>query len=231
MGHPQIQTPHLDRLASQSVVFTRGYTPTSLCRSSLMTIISGLYPHQHLITGNDPPKGTDRREMLRHIRRTPTLPKLLAKEGYVSFQSGKWWEGNHAEGGFTAGMTHGDPSRGGRHGDEGLKIGRQGLQPFYEFLDANKGKPFFLWYAPMLPHQPHNPPDRLLAKYKDKTDSLFVAKYWANCEWWDETCGELLSYLDKQGLADNTLVVYVTDNGWIQNPTANPFAARSKRSP
>ena len=82
-----IQTPHLDRLATQSVVFTRGYTPTSLCRSSLMTIITGLYPHQHLMTGNDPPKGTDRREMLRHVRRTPTLPKLLAEQGYVSFQS------------------------------------------------------------------------------------------------------------------------------------------------
>jgi len=198
MGHPQIQTPHLDRLAKQSVVFTRGYTPTSLCRSSLMTIISGLYPHRHLVTGNDPPKGTDRREMLRHVRRTPTLPKLLAEQGYVSFQTGKWWEGNFAEGGFTAGMTHGDPERGGRHGDEGLKIGRQGLQPIYDFLEANKGKPFFLWYAPMLPHQPHNPPERLLAKYKEKTDSLFVAKYWANCEWWDETCGELLGYLDKR---------------------------------
>jgi uncharacterized sulfatase len=187
--------------------------------------------YQHLVTGNDPPKGTDRREMLRHVRRTPTLPKLLAEQGYVSFQSGKWWEGNFSEGGFTAGMTHGDPERGGRHGDEGLKIGRQGLQPIFDFLATNKGKPFFLWYAPMLPHQPHNPPERLLAKYKDKTDSLFVAKYWANCEWWDETCGELLGYLDKQGLADNTLVVYVTDNGWIQNPTANPFAPRSKRSP
>jgi arylsulfatase A-like enzyme len=231
MGHPTVQTPHLDRLASQSVVFTRGYTPTSLCRSSLMTIISGLYPHQHLITGNDPPKGTDRREMLRHIRRTATLPKLLAEQGYVSFQTGKWWEGNFAEGGFTSGMTHGDPAKGGRHGDEGLKIGRQGLQPVYDFLEANKGKPFFLWYAPMLPHQPHNPPERLVAKYRDKTDSSFVAKYWANCEWWDETCGELLAYLDKQGLTDNTLVIYVTDNGWIQTPNANPFAPRSKRSP
>src|SRR5205814_493504 len=56
MGHPHIQTPHLDRLATQSVVFTRGYTPTSLCRPSLMTIISGQYPHQHLVTGNDPPR-------------------------------------------------------------------------------------------------------------------------------------------------------------------------------
>jgi uncharacterized sulfatase len=105
------------------------------------------------------------------------------------------------------------------------------LQPVYDFLEANKGNPFFLWYAPMLPHQPHNPPERLLAKYRDKTDSLFVAKYWANCEWWDETCGELLAHLDKQGLADNTLVIYVSDNGWIQTPNANPFAPRSKRSP
>src|SRR4051812_9849978 len=79
MGHPQIQTPNIDRLATQSALSPRGYTPTSLCRSSLMTIITGQYPHQHLITGNDPPKGTDRREMLRHVRRTPTLPKLLGE--------------------------------------------------------------------------------------------------------------------------------------------------------
>jgi arylsulfatase A-like enzyme len=231
MGHPHIKTPHLDRLASQSVVFTRGYTPTSLCRASLMTIITGQYAHQHLVTGNDPPRGTDRDEMLKHVRRVPTLPKLLKEKGYVSFQSGKWWEGNWSEGGFTAGMTHGDPAMGGRHGDEGLKIGRQGLQPIYEFLGANQGKPFFLWYAPMLPHTPHDPPERLVAKYRDKTDSLFVARYWANCERWDETCGELLAYLDKQGLADNTLVVYVTDNGWIQSPDTRNFAPRSKRSP
>jgi arylsulfatase A-like enzyme len=231
LGHEHIKTPSIDRLASQSAVFTRGYTPMSLCRPSLMTIITGLYPRQHLVTGNDPPRGTDRREMLKHVRRLPTLPKLLAEQGYVSFQSGKWWEGNFAEGGFTAGMTHGDPARRGRHGDEGLKIGREGLQPVYDFLAANKGKPFFLWYAPMLPHTPHNPPERLLAKYRDKTDSLSVAKYWANCEWWDETCGELLAHLDKEGLAENTLVVYVTDNGWIQNPAGNNYAPRSKRSP
>jgi arylsulfatase A-like enzyme len=231
MGHPQVKTPHLDQLAAQSLLFTRGYTPTSLCRASLMTLITGQYPRQHLITGNDPPKGTDRREMLKHVRRVATLPKLLGEKGYVSFQSGKWWEGNFAEGGFTAGMTHGDPTRGGRHGDDGLRIGRQGLQPIYDFLDSNRGKPFFLWYAPMLPHQPHNPPERLLAKYRDKTDSEHVAKYWAMCEWWDETCGELLGHLDKQGLAQNTIVVYLADNGWIQDPAAAKFAPRSKRTP
>jgi arylsulfatase A-like enzyme len=231
LGHPQIKTPSLDRLAAQSATFSRGYVPTSLCRPSLMSLITGQYPHQHLVTGNDPPKGTDRNLMLKHVRRVPTLPKLLAEKGYVSFQSGKWWEGNPSEGGFTAGMTHGDVTRGGRHGDEGLKIGRLGLQPIYDWLAANKGKPFFLWYAPMLPHSPHNPPERLLAKYRDKTDSIHVARYWAMCEWWDETCGELLGHLDKEGLAENTVVIYLTDNGWIQSVDKPQYAPRSKRSP
>jgi arylsulfatase A-like enzyme len=230
-GHPHIKTPHLDKLARESVTFTRGYVPTSLCRPSLMSLITGQYPDQHLVTGNDPPRGTDRNLMLKHIRRVPTLPKLLAEKGYVSFQSGKWWEGNFTEGGFTAGMTHGDVTRGGRHGDEGLAIGRQGLQPVFDFLAENKDQPFFLWYAPMLPHAPHNPPERLLAKYRGLSDSIHVARYWAMCEWWDETCGQLLDHLDKLKLSDNTLVVYVTDNGWIQSTDKPQYAPRSKRSP
>lgn len=231
MGHPHIRTPHLDALAAQSVVFTRGYTPTSLCRPSLMTILTGQYPHQHGVTGNDPPAGTDRREMLKHIRRAQTLPKWLSQLGYVSFQTGKWWEGHYSEGGFTQGMTHGDPARRGRHGDEGLRIGREGLQPIYDFLAARNGRPFFLWFAPMMPHTPHNPPPQFLELYRGQTDSPFVARYYAMCTWWDQVCGELLKHLDEQGLADNTLVIYVTDNGWIQNPTANGFAPRSKRTP
>jgi uncharacterized sulfatase len=231
MGHKQIQTPNLDKLAKESLTFTRGYVPSSLCRPSLMTLITGLYAHQHGITGNDPPKGTDRRDMLKHVRRVPTLPKLLAPAGYSSFQSGKWWEGNPSEGGFTAGMTHGDPAKGGRHGDEGLKIGRQGLQPVDDFLKSNGDQPFFLWYAPMLPHTPHNPPARLLSKYQKLTDSVSVAKYWAMCEWWDENVGQVLDLLDKHQKRQNTIVVYLADNGWLQDPTASKYAPRSKRSP
>ena len=54
MGHDIIETPNLDKLASQSVLFKRGYVPTPICRPSLMSIVTGLYPHQHKITGNDP---------------------------------------------------------------------------------------------------------------------------------------------------------------------------------
>jgi len=231
MGHPEIETPHLDALARRSVVFERGYVPSSLCRPSLATMITGLYPHEHGITGNDPPKGAERERMLRHIEAATTLPKLLAPLGYRSLQTGKWWEGNCRCGGFTDGMTHGDRERGGRHGDDGLKIGRQTMQPIYDFVEACGDEPFFLWYAPFLPHTPHNPPERLLKKYRRDGKSVHVAKYHAMCEWFDETCGQLLDHLRAKGLEQDTLVVFVTDNGWIQRPNARGYARRSKRSP
>ena len=248
MGHEHVKTPHLDKLARESIVFKRGYVPSSLCRASLATMITGLYPHQHKITSNDPPlpKGLLaaqankdagylklREQMVATFEQSPDLPKLLAKEGCVSLQVGKWWEGNACRcGGFTEGMTHGDPAKGGRHGDEGLKIGRQGVQPVFDFLDKSKSekKPFFVWYAPMMPHQPHNPPARLFDKYKNKTKSEFVAKYWAMCEWFDETIGEVLAKLEKSGLAENTIVIYLHDNGWIQEENAANFGPKSKRS-
>ncbi|QEG24622.1 sulfatase-like hydrolase/transferase [Mariniblastus fucicola] len=244
MGHADIETPNLDKLAAQSLTFTRGYVPTSLCRPSLASIITGLYPIQHHISGNDPAIGGEDREtriaaLNAKIKSLDTLPKLLATKGYVSFQSGKWWEGSFADGGFTHGMTHGDRKRGGRHGDEGLKIGRQGLQPVYDFIEDAGEKPFFVWYAPFLPHTPHNPPKRLLEKYTAEGRPESLAKYYAMCEWFDETCGQLVDHIDSKGLGENTIVIYVTDNGWIQRTQESnvpkdwnkPFAPRSKQSP
>jgi arylsulfatase A-like enzyme len=243
MGHPLIQTPNLDKLASRSAVFPRGYVPTALCRPSLATLITGLYAHQHKYSGNDPSPALAapdsaryaelRERLISHIDALPTLPKLLARRGYLSHQSGKWWEGSYRRGGFTHGMTRGFPSPGGRHGDDGLTIGREGLQPIFEFVDhaITQKQPFYVWYAPFLPHAPHNPPERLLAKYRDKVDSIHVARYYAMCEWFDETCGELMDFIDQKGLTSNTLFVYIGDNGWIQDPQSPNFAPRSKRSP
>ena len=88
-----------------------------------------------------------------------------------------------------------------------------------------------MWYAPFLPHRPHNPPQRLFDKYKKKTDSEHLAKYWAMCEWFDETCGELFDVIDDKGLTENTLFVYVCDNGWVQNPDESGYMKQSKRAP
>jgi uncharacterized sulfatase len=88
----------------------------------------------------------------------------------------------------------------------------------------------------MLPHEPHNPPERLLKKYSAPDRPVKLAKYFAMCEWFDETCGALLAHLDRKGLRDNTLVVFVIDNGWIQETgpvqtTRGWFAPKSKLSP
>ncbi len=250
MGHPHIETPNIDRLALEGRTFTRGYVTAPLCSPSLASIITGLYPHQHGITGNDPAFPFDDKQRysedwmiarsknykpyLDEFQKNRTVPQLLGDQGYVSFQSGKWWGGNYKEGGFTDGMTHGDPARGGRHGDEGLKIGREGMDRIFRFMDnaVSDENPFFVWYAPFLPHSPHNPPDSLLQKYLEKAPSKPVAQYWAMCEWFDITVGQLLDGLEEKGLTDNTLVIYVCDNGWIQDPErANIFVPGSKQAP
>jgi len=251
MGHPQIETPNIDRLAARSATFTRGYVPTALCRPALASLANGLYAHQHRISGNDPallPGMTNtggqnlndpteyqtlRAKLIAQIDRQPTIAQLLGQKGYLSHQSGKWWEGGYARGGFTHGMTRGFPLPGGRHGDDGLEIGRQGMAPITDFIDqaAAAKKPFFVWYAPFLPHTPHNPPDRLFAKYKAKgIKSDFVARYYAMVEWFDETCGQLIQHLDSKGLTEKTLIVYVGDNGWIQREDAGGYAPRSKQT-
>jgi arylsulfatase A-like enzyme len=205
-------------------------------------MITGLYPHQHKITSNDPPQPegmpnrefyqtalfTEGREVMnRHMEAVPTLPGLLGERGYLSLQTGKWWHGDYSRGGFTHGMT-----RGQRHGDDGLVIGRETMEPIESFIAEAKGegRPFFVWYAPFLPHEPHDPPDRLLERYEAIAPSPSIARYWAMVEWFDETCGELLDLLDDEGVADDTIVLYVCDNGWTQDPEGRGFV-RSKRTP
>lgn len=209
MGHPVIKTPNLDKLSGESVLFTRGYVTTALCCPSLSTMLTGRYPHQHGYTGNDPIAGARRETWLTHFRNCPQLPALLEKAGYLSMHTGKYWQGNPSVSGFTDSM--GDTAR---HGGQALEIGRKTMQPIHDFIGKaqSKAKPFFVWYAPMMPHTPHTPPERLLEKYADQKN----AKYFAMCEWFDETCGDLLKHLDDKRLRDNTVVIYIADNGWSE---------------
>src|SRR5699024_30531 len=176
MGHADIETPNIDKLASESLTFTRGYLASPLCRPSLATLATGLYPHQHGITGNDPEfsseyqsygedwyveRGKENQIFTEQYLTNTILPERLGELGYRTIQTGKWWDGDWKEAGFTSGMTHSDPERGGRHGDEGLTIGREGMQPIEDFIAEAiaADDAFFVWYAPFLPHTPHTPPD------------------------------------------------------------------------
>ena len=69
---------------------------------------------------------------------------------------------------------------------------------------------------------PHTPPKRLLDKYADVKPEK-KAKYYAMVEWLDETCGDLMKNLKEKGVDDNTLVLYLADNGWNQFGKASPY--------
>ena len=181
MGGKNVSTPRIDKLAAGSMLYTRGYT-LPVCSPSLATLLTGHYPHVHGITGNDLGKpGAGRAPLTeRLLKSSLILPKALSEAGYLTFQAGKLWNTTFSEVGFTGGMT----GTVGRHGGAGLKIGREGLRPIFDFIEDSrtKEKPFFLWYAPMMPHDPHTPPERLLAKYRGKGPTAAAEKYYAMVE-------------------------------------------------
>ncbi|QDU08583.1 sulfatase-like hydrolase/transferase [Gimesia aquarii] len=270
MGNKEIQTPYIDRLAKQSARYVNGYLPTSVCSPSLATLLTGLYPHQSGIHYNHPPPGnsrfnqmTSRKEYeakrgqaFRLIQNVDTLPRLLAAHGYRCLQTGKFWEGHYRNAGFTEGMTvfkpvldqtfggnrklaHGELVAHG-NGDWGLKIGRETMQPIYDFVrDCDKKKtPWFVWYAPYLPHQPHDSPQKYFDLYRNNQHvSKQEIAYYASCSQFDETVGKLIQFVEQKSNPKNTLFLFVIDNGWT--PGQKPMKYRenyhhtktSKRSP
>jgi arylsulfatase A-like enzyme len=236
MGNEIVRTPHLDRLAGEGAVFTRAYSTSNVCRPALWTLLTGLQPFQiHALTARR--SGTrfapgrtgvqqwrdDDLAYVEAIRRNPhTLPRALARAGYASFQSGKYWEGDSQGAGFSAGMSGSDRRNGWQQaGGAGLGIGRKSLRPVLDFIDRNTDRPFFVWYAPMLPHFPYDAPGRLRKAYERQGVSEDAAAYYANCSWFDEGVGKLLAHLERRGLRERTLVVYLSDNGFQLEPDAD----------
>jgi len=231
MGHKNIKTPHIDKMAAEGLLYTRGYV-MPVCSPSLACLLTGKMPRENGITGNDlsdnRSKPGNRNALRDHLlSNSLILPKAVTEAGYLTFQTGKLWNATYEQMGFTHGMT----KTAGRHGDEGLKIGREGMQPIYDFIKTatDAKKPFFIWHAPFLPHTPHNPPEKYFSKYKGKGPTPDAEKYYAMVEWFDETCGELDQYLETNNLKDNTVILYLADNGWDGEHAQN--GKRAKLSP
>lgn len=236
MGNRVVKTPNLDLLAAESAVFPNGYVPSSLCRASLATLITGKYAFDHGICFNDPPKGIPHSETTRLLQLQTPIPVALKSLGYRSMQTGKFWEGAYGNGGFTDGMSLGT-----RHGDAGLKIGRQTMEPIDTFVKSVDNDPFFLWYAPYLPHAPFDAVESYKQPFRDLGLDERTVGYYANISWLDDTIGDLMALLQANGKADNTIIMFIVDNGWLPNRQGVPvrdlqgrnllFDIRSKQSP
>jgi arylsulfatase A-like enzyme len=92
------------------------------------------------------------------------------------------------------------------------------LDPVYEFIDAHADQPFLLWFAPMLPHVPHDAAWEYRRRYVERGLADSAVSYYANISRFDDLVGELISHLEDEGLRERTLVVYLADNGWEQKP-------------
>jgi arylsulfatase A-like enzyme len=246
LGDDNVVTPNMDIIGNGGAVFEVGHATSNFCRPTLQSLVTGLYPAQYeqraaaiadaaMVSGPIPQEvDTDReRNILRNqfetaaIEEFETLPRLLAEAGYASHQSGKWWEQSYAHGGFTHGMTEtwdwtdavelGDRWFFTFMGGRGNEIGRETMAPVTDFIREHADQPFFVWYGPALPHTPLNAPDRFYKYFEDRENLSESAKlYYANIAWFDWGVGEVLDTLREERLLDNTLIVYVNDNGWEQ---------------
>jgi arylsulfatase A len=222
MGSKVVRTPHLDRLAETGTVFTHAFAPHSVCGPVLRSLLTGMRPQavaRGIAAASQPRRPVP---TLRDV--FETLPELLGRRGYASFQGGKFFEGGFETGGFTHGMTvdrtaegrgAGPPRRGAAavvRGTGGRSLGRETMQPLWDFLSANREGPFFVWYAPMLPHVPFDAPEKFTRLYAQ--DPPLLRGYRANMTRFDATVGQLLARLKSLGIRERTLVVYVSDNGW-----------------
>lgn len=234
MGSTDVLTPSLDALAARGTLFTRGHSASSVCLPTLSTMLTGLTPYQYELAGGFhgkiPMTPSVEMELTRKLLTNDpqSLPRVLANRGYVTFEGGKLWTVTHDQAGFTAGMTAKNTDNSKLHpvlvlaGAEGLALGRTTNQPVYDFIDQNADRPFFVWYAPMLPHSPMDPPEKYLRQYANRPElSPTALKYYANCTRFDDAAGQLLKYLRDKDLLDNTIILYINDNGWEQPPTAD----------
>ena len=233
MGADYVKTPNMDQLASSGTLFKNGYVPDNHCRPSLATLVTGKLPIKYnkeveqMILDKAIVEENQKKEF-RHnaMKQFLTLPKILKSKNYTSFQGGKWWEFHYGNGGFDHDMTTGWTEKERKSegwfrkfmGGDGLELARATMEPVYNFIDENLDNPFFIWYAPELPHYPFDAPDRYYDMYKDEDMTESAKRYYANCTWFDDGVGELITYLKEVGEFENTLFIYVNDNGWEQTP-------------
>ncbi len=159
-GNKDIRTPHIDRMASEGVLFTRAHANNAVCSPTRASLLTGLMPSQHGVHtyfgAGDPQIGPN---AYNAIKEFATIPKMLASKGYVAGLSGKWHLGDNLnpQEGFSYWVTKPHGSSEGFYDQEVVENHRVRREPKYltefwtdhavKFIEANREKPFFLMLA------------------------------------------------------------------------------------
>lgn len=244
-GSKYYETPHIDRLASEGMRFTDGYAACPVCSPTRASIMTGKYPARLHLTDWIPGEGNSPQDRLKIPEWRKYLPleevtiaKALKSAGYVSASIGKWHLGGPAyypqHHGFdinVAGSNIGHPAtyfwpyQGKTSSVAGLnESGGPGeyltdrlTDEAEKFIDENKQRPFFLYFAHYAVHQPLMAKAEVTAKYKEKPPQGGQKKpvYAAMIESVDQSVGRVLAKLDTLGIAHRTVVIFMSDNGGL----------------
>ena len=237
MGSEYYNTPHIDALADQGLVFTQGYAASANCAPSRASIHSGKWTTRHQIytvANSDRGKSSDRK--LIPIKNTTvldkkftTLSQKLKQQGYITCHSGKWHiSDDPLEYGFDVNIAGGPQGAPGSYyppfgnNSKQIKVEKGKSEYLTDlimentllFLDDVKG-PFFLNYSPYAVHTPIHPVDSLLYKYENKPPykGQKNPRYATMIENLDRNIGLLVDKLKKRKLFDNTFIIFTSDNG------------------
>jgi arylsulfatase A-like enzyme len=235
-GNGFVETPNIDKLCSQGMKFTDGHAAAPTCAPSRAAIISGQYaPRTDKYRVMEHHKGKEEfmrwlmpPDALRLYLEKITIAEALKPAGYATAMFGKWHLGyeekNHPihQGFDEAIESHGahfnfktDPVV---EYPKGAYVGDFFTDKAVEFIDeqVEEQKPFFLYMPYFLIHGPMEAKQEHLDYFKKKLPKTFPEKYlyWtAMTKSLDENVGRLLDRLDQLKIADNTLVIFASDNG------------------
>ena len=227
-GNPVLQTPHLDQLASESIRFTNFHV-SSFCTPTRAALMTGRYPAR---------TGAYRTSSGRTLMHSDehTIADVFSSNQYVTGMFGKWHLGDNAphrpqDRGFQNVLWH----RCGGVGQASDYWGNDYFDDTYErngtfekftgyctdvwfseaikFIETNRNKPFFLYLATNAPHGPYRVDNRWSDPYREKIKWKNGAEFYGMIANFDHNMGKLRSKLAQLGLAENTILIFMTDNG------------------
>ncbi len=244
-GSQDILTPNLDKLAASGVVFRQGYANHPFCGPTRAALLSGLYQHRFGFETN--PAYDPANSIMGIDPDVPLFPKRLQKVGYVTGCVGKWHLGAadpfHPN---NRGFDYFYGFLGGGHDYFRIDLTEPVKEAYLQalirndkpatfdgylttalsrdaanFVENNKDKPFFLYVAYNAPHGPLQAPAEDIERYKHISD-MKRRVYAAMVDVMDRGIGEVISAVDRNGLRDNTLIFFLSDNGGPQASKQKP---------
>ncbi|HEY6419770.1 MAG TPA: sulfatase-like hydrolase/transferase [Candidatus Binataceae bacterium] len=219
------ETPTLDQMVRDGVCLTQHYSASPVCAPARASLLTGRYPHRTGVLDTLEMRGLDRLAL-----REQTVADLIRRAGYVTGMIGKWHNGAldpryHPNrrgfdefAGFSGGWQPYFDWRLDRNGSQSRADGRYLTDVFtaeaLQFIRRHRDERFFLYLAYNAPHFPFESQESDFARFRDAGKFTFaVSHIYAMIRSMDRGVAAVLEELDRDGLMDNTLVMFTSDNG------------------